>query len=66
MRAAPLFSITTCWPQLSENRWPMARATTSVTPPAAAVTVMVIGRVGYAATASERQEHASQIARPAS
>jgi hypothetical protein len=41
-----LFSITTCWPQASDNRWPSARATTSVTPPAAAVTVRVMVRLG--------------------
>jgi len=38
----PLFSITTCWPQASASRWPIARATTSLTPPAAAVTTIVM------------------------
>ena len=44
--APPLFSMITCWPQASVRRWPMARATTSLTPPAAAVTTIVIGFVG--------------------
>ena len=38
-RRRPCFRSTTCWPHVSESRWPSARATTSVTPPAAAVTV---------------------------
>ncbi len=36
----------TGWPHALESSWPNARATTSVTPPAAAVTMMVIGRFG--------------------
>src|SRR5262249_15860058 len=47
----PLFSITTCWPQASANRCPIARATTSLTPPAAAVTTMVMVLFGYAVCA---------------
>jgi hypothetical protein len=42
----PRFSMMICWPQASESFWPSARATTSVTPPAAAVTTMVIVLVG--------------------
>jgi hypothetical protein len=41
-----LFSISTGWPHIAESRCPIARATTSVTPPAAAVTKTVTGRVG--------------------
>jgi hypothetical protein len=37
----PLFSMMICWPHLSDSRCPMARATMSVTPPAAAVTTSV-------------------------
>ena len=44
--APPLFSTMTCWPQASVSFWPKARATTSVTPPAAAVTTRLIGRDG--------------------
>src|SRR5689334_7327912 len=44
--APPLFSMTTGWPHNSESFAPTARATTSVTPPAAAVTYMVTGLVG--------------------
>src|SRR5262249_17914716 len=42
----PLFSMTTCWPHISDSRWPMPRATTSLTPPAAAVTTIVTVLVG--------------------
>ena len=42
----PLFSTTICCPHFSDSRWPMARATMSVTPPAAAVTTIVTARDG--------------------
>ncbi len=44
--APPTFSITTCWPKVSDRRRPMMRPSTSVPPPAANGTTMVTGRFG--------------------
>src|SRR5215475_8417262 len=51
--------MTTGCPQFLVSPWPSARAVTSVTPPAAAVTIIVIGRRGYDALWAKAAPHSN-------